>query len=171
MAGYGDDTAFEAWLDENGHALPVGAPEPAVLRQRGSAYVDATYGARFKGQPAGGYAQERAWPRAGALVGGSVVPSDVIPVAVIHASFEAALQAAIDPNSLSSVGAASGIVKRERVEGAVEVEYQDAAKAQNGPYDPFAPSPQTPLITTVDGMLAPYLVLPVYGLGIWSVGQ
>ena len=41
MAGYGDDTGFAAWLADAGLSLPVGAPLPAVLRQRGSDYLDA----------------------------------------------------------------------------------------------------------------------------------
>lgn len=170
MAGYSDDPTFTAWLTDNGFVLPDGTPAAAVLRQRGSSYIDAAYGPRFKGQPTAGYSQERAWPRAGAVVGGSAIPSDVVPLAVIHASFNAAFQIATDPESLSSVGSSAGIVKREKVEGAVEVEYQDTSKAQTGIFDPFAPSAVTPLITTVDGLLAPYLIFIVPGIGVWSVG-
>lgn len=169
MAGYSDDTVFAAWLTDNGFMLPDGAAADAVLRQRGSSYIDATYGARFKGQPTDGFDQERAWPRTGAVVGGSAIPSNIVPLAVIHASFHAALALATDPNALSSTGSATGVVKRERVEGAVEVEYQ-AIQKSDGPYDPFAPSASTPTMTIVDGLLAPYLLLPVIGLGIWAVG-
>ncbi|TPN44449.1 hypothetical protein FJ981_28040 [Mesorhizobium sp. B1-1-4] len=170
MAGYGDDAAFTAWLAANGLALPAGAPSPAVLRQLGSAYLDATYGARFKGQPTAGFDQERSWPRTGAIVGGAEVPSTTIPLAIINASFYAAFQAASDPASLSTISSTSGVVKRERVEGAVEVEYQDASKSAGGVFDPYAPSAITPLLTIVDGMVAPYLVILVPGIGIWSIG-
>ncbi len=171
MAGYGTDQGFTDWLAANGYAMPAGAPTPAVLRERGSVYIDATYGARFKGQPAGGYAQERAWPRTGAMVMGSMVPNDAIPLAVEHASYRAAFQIATDPNSLTWIGSAAGIVKRERVEGAVEVEYFDPARASDVPFDPLAPSTSTPTISEIDGMLAPYLDLAVPTIGIWSVGR
>jgi hypothetical protein len=54
MAGYGNDEGFATWLAENGHTLPDGAPLPAVLRQRGSVYIDGHYGMRFAGEKAGG---------------------------------------------------------------------------------------------------------------------
>jgi hypothetical protein len=41
------DIEFAAYLADAGLSLPVGAPLPAVLRQRGSDYLDATYGARL----------------------------------------------------------------------------------------------------------------------------
>jgi len=170
MAGYGGDSAIAAWMEANGYSLPEGAPSLAVLRQRGSVYIDATYGPRFKGQATGGYAQERAWPRTGAVVGGSTIPDDVVPVAVEHASYRAAYQEAIAPGSLTSIGSAAGVVKRERVEGAVEMEYFEAKQQDGQPYDPLAPSTATPTIAEIDGMLAPYLVLPMAGLGVWSVG-
>jgi len=172
MAGYSDDATLQAWLDAYGYELPDGAPSLPVLRQRGSAYIDATYGARFKGLPTGGFEQERAWPRTGAVVNGFTIPSDMVPLAVIHASFMAAWQEANEPGSLSSgPSSAASTIKRERVEGAVEVEYQSAAKsAPNVPYDPYAPSAQTVTIPAIDGLLAPYLVLPVHRIGILSVG-
>lgn len=165
MAGYGDDSAFTAWMAENGYVLPEGAPNLAVLRQRGSVYVDGTYGARFVGVPTGGYEQERAWPRSEAIVEGTVIPDDVIPLPVIHASYEAALQEARDPESLSLIGSAAERVKRERVEGAVEVEYQQAGS------DEFAGS-LVPVMTIVEGLLAPFLrpEAPAVGFGLWSIG-
>lgn len=162
MAGYGDDSGFTSWLQENGYMLPNGAPAPAVLRQRGSAYVDALYGTRFVGQAAAGHAQERAWPRAGACVDGSPIPDDVVPHAVINASYEAALQIATDPASLSAVGSAAQRVKREKVEGAVEVEYQSASGSETA-------ADLTPVMTIVEGMLAPYLRSDQSGIGIWVV--
>lgn len=164
MAGYGDDPGFEAWLEANGYELPVGAPDEAVLRQRGSSYIDAQYGSRFVGAPTGGYAQERAWPRTGACVRGSEIPDDVIPVAVINASYEAALQVANDPASLSVVGSAAQRVRREKVEGAVEVEYQSSSSSCDTAAD------LTPVMTIVDGMLAPFLRDNApSGFGVWVV--
>lgn len=165
MAGYGTDDAFAVWLISNGYSLPEGAPAPAVLRQRGSTYVDGTYGSRFVGQPTGGYEQERQWPRSGAVVAGSSIPDGVIPLPVVHASYEAALQEAREPESLSLIGSAAERVKREKVDGAVEVEYQ-----QSGSEDLAAA--MMPVMTVIEGLLAPFLVppAPAVGVGIWSIG-
>lgn len=162
MAGYSDDAAFNAWLTANGYTLPQGAPALGVLRHRGSEYVDAVYGARFAGSVAD-VSQERQWPRERAIVSGKLVPADVVPAAVVNASFHAAYQEALKPGSLSVVGSVATAVKRVKV-GQIEKEYQ-AAK------DDGSASAITPLISIVDGLLAPYLVdRSALGLGIWSVG-
>lgn len=164
MAGYGDDAGFTAWLGDNGYALPTepGTPSAAILRNRGSNYIDAVYGSRFVGSVVDA-GQERQWPREGAIVNGKLMPSNVIPAAVINASYQAALQEANEPGSLSVVGSASSAVKREKV-GSLEVEYSNAQSDGTA-------SSITPLISIVDGMLAPFLKddsLPY--LGIWSIG-
>ncbi|WP_169194937.1 DnaT-like ssDNA-binding protein [Devosia sp. MC1541] len=165
MSGYGDDALFTAWLTANGYLLPGGAASPAVLRQRGSVYIDGTYGTRFVGQKAGGYAQEREWPRSGASVAGETIPDSVVPLAIIHASYEAALQEAREPESLSIIGSAAERVKREKVDGAVEVEYQSASAADFG-------TTLVPVMTAVEGLLAPFLRVEVTGagVGLWSIG-
>jgi hypothetical protein len=163
MAGYGDDAGFAAWLSENGYTLPVGAPSSAVLRNRGSQYIDAVYGSRFLGSVVDPV-QERQWPREGVIVSGKLIPSDVIPVAVINASYQAALQEANEPGSLSAFGSASSGIKSEQV-GQIKVEYRSASSDGSA-------SGITPLISIVDGMLAPFLrddSLPY--LGIWSIGD
>jgi len=38
----------------------------AAARQRGSLFIDGTYGLRFPGTPSGGLDQEREWRRTGA---------------------------------------------------------------------------------------------------------
>ena len=163
MAGYGDDSTFSTWLIDNGYALPAGAPAPAVLRNRGSQYIDAVYGARFKGaivDPT----QERQWPREGAIVGGKLIASTVVPSAVINASYQAAYQEALNPGSLTVVGTSAGVVKRVKV-GPIEKEYQTSSSS-----DGTAAS-ITPLISIVDGMLAPFLMdESLFEFGIWSVG-
>ncbi len=162
MAGYGDDGGFSTWLADNGYTLPAEAPAPAVLRNRGSQYIDAVYGSRFVGSVVDA-TQERQWPREGAIVNGKLLPSDVVPIAVINASYQAAWQEATNPGSLSAVGSASGAVTREKV-GSIEVQYAHAK-------DDGTASFLTPLISVVDGMLAPFLKdedLPY--IGIWSVG-
>jgi hypothetical protein len=151
MAGYGDDAGFTAWLTANGHTLPSGTPAEAVLRQRGSVYVDGLYGRRFVGLPTEGYGQERAWPRTGAVASGGAVPSDVVPVAVEHASYAAALHEASNPGSLSAAASQAAAVKREKV-GPMEVEY--VAGSGDAALD------ATVRLTEVEGLLAPFLIQP-----------
>jgi hypothetical protein len=163
MAGYGADATFQAWLDDNGYTLPAGAPSLAVLRNRGSQYIDAVYGSRFVGSVADAL-QERCWPREGAIVSGKLLPSDLIPAAVINASYYAAYQEAVKPGSLSVISTSSGAVKRVKV-GQIEKEYQ-TAKDSDG-----TAASITPLISIVDGMLAPYLRDDsVVCVGIASIG-
>ncbi|HYE46226.1 MAG TPA: DnaT-like ssDNA-binding protein [Caulobacter sp.] len=164
MAGYGDDATFDAWLASNGYSLPPGAPATAVLRQRGSTYLDGLYGSRYTGAPTGGYAQERAWPRTGATAYSMAIPDNVIPTPIIHASYAAALQEAKTPGSLAPVVTAGRQIKREKVEGAVEREYFQGGDD--------ATANAVPVLAEVAGLVAPYL-LPEDngGVGLWAVGQ
>lgn len=152
MAGYGDDTAFAAWLTSNGYTLPVGAPAPGVLRQRGAAYIDGLYGSRFTGVPTGGLAQERAWPRTGATAYKTAIPDDVIPVRVEQASYFAALQEANEPGSLAVSASAAGTIKRERID-VIDTEYFA------GSGDAVADA--TVRIAAVEGLLGPFLTQPM----------
>jgi len=150
MAGYGDDAGFDAWMEENGYKLPADASSPSVLRHRGSVYIDGLYGMRFVGERTGGWAQERAWPRTGAYANGALIPGQVVPLPVVYASYEAALQEAREPGSLSLIGSAADRVKREKVDGAVEVEYQQASSENLA-------LAMTPVMTVIEGLLSPFL--------------
>lgn len=153
MAGYGDDQGFQEWTVENGYDLPEGAV-PAMVRQKGAVYVDGTYGDRFPGVRAGGYDQDRAWPRKGAvLASGETVPADKVPTPIIHASYEAAVQEALNPGSLSVIGSGVDRIKREKV-GPLETEYQDAGDVKDA-------AALIPIITTIEGMIAPFLMRPL----------
>lgn len=151
MAGYGTDEDFTAWAASNGYTVPEDLTV-AVLRQRGSAYIDGLYGPRFIGTPAAGFTQERAWPRTGAEVHGTAIPSDVVPVAIEQASYFAAYQEAISPGSLSVVTTTSGAIKREKV-GPIETEY--ASGSGNALID------ATPMLSAVEGLIAPFLTRPL----------
>ncbi len=121
---YGTDEGFTAWLSGQGLSLPVGAPAVAVLRQIGSSYVDAAYGARLAcSRKTGGFTQELQWPRTGHVVNGETVPDDLIPQAWIDASYRAAYLEALQTGWATGSTDPNRVVKRERVEGAVEVEY------------------------------------------------
>lgn len=148
--GYGDDAGFTAWLAARGYTLPVGAPAPAVLRQIGSDYIDGTYGNRFSGYPTGGVTQERAWPRTNAITTGcQPIPADIIPLAVVNASYAAAYQQAVVPGSLSSSTGSEGAIKREKV-GQLEVEYAGASSSASI-------TTTAPIFSAIDGLLAPFL--------------
>ena len=160
---YGSDSAFTAWLVLNGLTLPHGAPDAAILRQRGSQYVDNTYGSRFWGVPTGGFAQERAWPRTGAKAYGQDIPDSVTPVAIEQAAYAAAHQDAIKPGSLSVSATATGAVKRKKI-GPLEKEFFE------GSGDVVADG--TLKLSAVEGLLAPYLKpeTTMASLGLWAVG-
>ena len=152
MAVYGTDEGLTAWLAANGYTMPERATQPAILRQRGSSYVDGLYGPRFGGYPTAGFEQERAWPRSSAYFGCSQIPTDLIPRAVIEASYAAAYYEAINPGGLSAAVTAAGAVKRERVEGAVDVEYFPGSGS--------ALENATVVLSSVEGLLAPFFARP-----------
>lgn len=163
MAGYGTDDGFATWLVDNGYALPDGAPEPAILRQRGSAYLDGLYGPQFWGAPTSGFAQERAWPRTGAMAYGSAVSPDVIPDAIVQASYFAALHEAASPGSLAPTATRAGQVKREKVD-VVEVEYFA------GSGDVIADA--TPRFGLIEGLLDPFIQPNITStpIGVFAIG-
>lgn len=167
MAGYGDDTAFTEWLTDNGFSLPAGAPTPAALRQRGSVHVDAH---DFPGVPTGGYTQERAWPRTGATAYNDTIPDDVIPVAIVHASYAAGYFEAQNPGALTTKSTAVDAQikrKKERVEGVVEEETEYFAASSGAPGDGAVTVPM------VEDLLAPFVLgeEPTVSLGILALGR
>lgn len=96
----GSDDGFNAWLAARGHTLPVGAPSPAILRQRATDYIDSQYLARIIGDPA----------------------TDPILTALETATYAAAWHEANKPGSLSASATAAGTLKRKKIEG-IEKEY------------------------------------------------
>jgi hypothetical protein len=167
MAGYGTDGGFSAWLTENGYSLSTDAPDVSVLRQRGSAYIDGLYGSqfsdrRYSGVPTGGYIQERAWPRTGAMAHGQAIPDDAIPDAVVKASYFAAYQEASDSGSPEVTETAGETIKSITADTA-RVEYRDPGSAdiENA----------IPVMSQINGLLAPLLVwaVPDKPVGIWSI--
>lgn len=149
MAGYGDASGFTAYLTAHGLTLPVGAPSEAVLRQRGSGFVDGVYGSKFPGVPTDGIFQDRAWPRIGAEAYGTAIADDVIPTGVIEASYAAAFYEAQNPGGLAVVATPGQGIKSEQV-GSLKVEYFGG---EGG-----ALESATPMLLTVEGLLAPFLV-------------
>lgn len=163
MAGYGSDEGFAAWLAEQGYELPEAAPSPAVLRARGSAYVDG-YERYWTGQRTDGVMQERAWPRTGATVNcTTVIADDVIPLAVVNASYRAAWLDAETPGILyGSSGAPGARVKRQKVD-TIEREFFDDGKAEVGAGPSFIDS-------QIDGMLSAFICDAKDGAFMWALG-
>ena len=145
------------------HTLPGGAPTAAVLRARGSAYVD-SYERYWTGQRTGGVAQELGWPRTGATIN-CVTPiaDDVIPAAVVTASYRAAWLDAETPGILSGATPAAGArVKRQKVD-VIEREFFDDGKAEVGGGPSFIDS-------LIDGLLGQFICDAKGGAFLWTLG-
>jgi len=165
MAAYGTDDGFVSWLAEQGYELPATSPAPAVLRARGSGYVD-SYEAYWAGQRLAGVMQELAWPRLGAFLNCTVpVPDDLVPPAVVNASYRAAWLEASSPGILFGATVTPGQrVRREKVDGAVEVEYFDDGKSATGAAVGFVDA-------AIDGALRQFICDQAGSAFMWSLGS
>jgi hypothetical protein len=150
MAGYGDDSGLTAYLAGRGLTLPAGAPAAAVLRQRGSDYLDATYGPRLHCSAPAVVDQERAWPRIGAAAYGEDLEDDAIPAAWVRASYRAAWLAANAPGALDNTVTPNARVKMQKA-GEVAREVFEGGSARIG----------SETLATIDaeieGLVRPYL--------------
>lgn len=165
MAGYGTDSDFTAWLAAEGLTLPDDAAASAVLRQRGSNYVDSVYAARlYCSAPTGGVSQERAWPRTGHSFP-VAIDSDVIPGAWERASYRAAYLDATRAGGLSKTVDPDKRVKRQKVDD-IEREFFNNGESEAGA------SGAAILDAEIDGMLAPFLCpKDAASMGLWSLGS
>ena len=118
MSAYGTDQGFTEWLAAQGLTLPAGSPTPAVLRQIGSAYIDAAYEWRLScSKRTGGFSQELAWPRSGHIVNCESLLDDYIPQAWVHASYRAAYLQATQSGWATNYSQPDRLVKRQKLEG------------------------------------------------------
>lgn len=167
MEGYGDDTAFAAWLSANGLALPSGGPSQAILRLRGASYVDGTYGPRLVcSTPTGGIDQARSWPRTGHVVGSIAIPPDAIPAKWVEASYRAAYLIATNPAFGSATVNPMQRVKRQKV-GPLEEEYFDGGNAGIGI------GGLVDIDAEIDGLVSGLLCPDIDGAfaGLWAIGS
>jgi len=130
-------------------ALTTAAKEQAL--RKATDYIGATYGRRWDGARVSSL-QALDWPRYDVPKRDGVYSryagygydtyyvSDAVPAAVQRACADLALRASVAALAPDRTQA----VKRKRVEGAVEIEYQDY-------------SDDTPLYPAIDGALAPFL--------------
>lgn len=163
MAGYGTDDGFTAWLASNGFAAPTGVLTVAQLRQRGSDYLDALYGAQFPGSPVDAFDQERAWGRTGATAYGRPIPEGTIPNNIILASYHAAQHEDLNPGSLNVSATQAGAIKKKKID-VIEKEFFEGSGN--------AAADATVRLSAVEGLVAPFLITERAGLtlGLWAVG-
>ena len=101
------------------------ATKEGALREA-SDYLDASFSQYYRGKRAG-RVQGLEWPRTDAN-DDSGYPLPALPAELVKATYELAARALSAP--LVADLARGGKVKRERVEGAIEVEYTDGAPTQ-----------------------------------------
>lgn len=129
-----------------------GAPAIALAEQamrRATTWLDGAYRGRFSGWRKNRREQALEWPRSGASDQDcNAIADDEIPVEIKHATIEAAVRELAKPGSLSPDVTPGKIKKSVAISGAVAVEYAvGAADVQD----------QRPVMTVVDGILAPLL--------------
>lgn len=150
---YGTDQGFTDYITAQGLTLPATAPDVAVLRELGSAYVDAAYEWKLTcSTRAGGFSQELAWPRTGHTFNGQSVPSDLIPQPWINASYRAGYLNAITPGWSTNQVTPGRITKRERVD-VVEREFMTAEQAGGS----GSAAPGMPSDAMINGLVTPWL--------------
>lgn len=162
---YGTDQGFDDWLAMYGYVLPDDAPSPAVLRARGSSYLDGTYDALWTGERTDGVMQEMGWPRRGALINCvTSIPNDVIPPSVISASYRAAWLEASTQGVLSGSISAGGRVKRQKVD-VIEREFFDDGAVTAGTGGPAF------IDAEIDGAMRSFICDQSGGAFVWALGS
>lgn len=152
MSAYGTDQGLTDWLAGQGLSLPQGAPANAVLREVGSAYVDAAYEHRLQcSKRAGGLDQERAWPRTGHKINGETLADDYIPLAWVTASYRAAYLQATQPGWATGSTDPNRITRREQVD-TISREFFAPADMPGS-----AAAPGMPADAIINGMVLPLL--------------
>jgi hypothetical protein len=141
---YATVVAYKAYCDGRGITYGNDASIEVALR-KGADYMEAEYSARWAGYKATD-AQALSWPRyevprPDSPYDDADIASDVVPAQIVRANILMAVRAAAGEDLLPDQGQA---IKRERVEGAVDVTYQDGTRS-------------TKSYPAVDGILAPLL--------------
>jgi hypothetical protein len=157
---YASTAEASAYADSRGLTFAVAGDDAPLAEQalrRATAWVDATYRARFPGYRVNAREQALEWPRYDAYdTEGNYIESTVVPVEIINATIEAAIREKASPGALSPDVTPGTVKKRVRVEGAVEVEYAVGAGGVRS---------QVPISTVIDGLLGSLLSSPrnIYG--------
>lgn len=159
MAAYGTNDGLEEWVEAQGLELPVGVSLDA-LRTVGSSYVDAAYAHRLTcSKKAGGFSQERAWPRSGHYIHGQEVPHDFIPQDWVNASYRAAYLQATNPGWATNSVNPNRITRREKVD---VIEREFFANGDNGPAADVAAG--MPADGVINGLVSTWLCSATRGI-------
>ena len=148
MSIYGTLAASKTYHSERGNtAWADGADaDLTIALQRGTEFIDHRF--IFSGFKVDGRDQVREWPRFDVIDReGFGVDSTTVPVEIEKATYEAALRELASPGSLTPDVTLTKQVKRQKVEGAVEVEFTGALGVEA----------QMPIITIINGILAPIM--------------
>src|SRR5690606_33032799 len=143
---YASLATIAAYAAAHGLTFAIEGDDEALAEaaaRRATVWLDATYRSRFTGRRTNGRNQALEWPRTGAYdnqVPPDYLESDEIPQEIIDACCEAAIREKASPGSLSPDVTPGQVAKRERVEGAVEIEYFRAGGVTD----------QRPVATVVD---------------------
>ena len=124
MAAYGTDDGFLAYHIARGRDVAT-IDEDAIAPARlvASEWLDGAFRAQFPGLKVGLRAQVREWPRQGANdIYGYAIASDVPPVEIDNATYEATYREIKTPGSLVKDWTPSKY-KRASVDGAVSVDF------------------------------------------------
>jgi hypothetical protein len=124
MQHYGDETGYRAYHTARGRDVE-NDEGTAILSSLivASDWIDGTYRSMWPGTKVGGREQIRDWPRYGVVdINGQPVPSDVPPVEVDNATYEAAYREIANPGSLSMDYTPSKY-KRVSIDGALSVDF------------------------------------------------
>ena len=121
---YGSEAGFLAYHQARGRGDAAGAIDdiPAALLVA-SEWIDSTFRSRFMGNKTGMSTQTDEWPRTGVIdCYGYAVRSDVVPVQIENATYEAALRVnQLNPDSPVNR------YKRVKIDGAIEVDFGDTS--------------------------------------------
>lgn len=122
---YASEATFEAYCEPRGLTAGSGDVEAALVRA--TAWLDATYRARYPGVKSNGRSQALEWPRGWAEdADGNAISATEVPIEIVNATCEAALRELSEAGSLAPDLERGGDIRRLKA-GSVEIEYGAAA--------------------------------------------
>lgn len=129
MTIYGTTAAFKTYQTDRGRTVLASWTDAMIAAALlvASEWLDAAYANLWSGVQTAGYAQDRQWPRTGAVTNtpdAYAFGTTEIPVQVPSATYEAAFRQMTSPGSLSVDFTPSKFLEA-RVEGAITVKYNN----------------------------------------------
>lgn len=142
---YATAAELVSYAEKYGRTIPATEAEQEALLRRSA---DAMNGMKWKGRKANS-SQALAFPRSGAEVDGEIKPSTLIPRQIQYGQMALAVE--IHADDIDPPSQRTGAVIRERVEGAVDVQY---AEIPNGSGYVLPAAPDRPSATQFADYLA-----------------